>query len=389
MKKTVYFITILALFAGGCKKDHKTKEQAQETVPVPEVQVAHPEEANVTYAYEYPAYLEAEQTVNLVARVSGFLEKIAYIPGQEVKEGQLLFVIEPKPYQDQVNAAESGVQSAEAQLAYAKASYDKMQEAVKTKAISEIDYLQAQSSYNSANASLQNAKAQLNTARINLNYCYIKAPFNGKVSRNLVDQANYVPGSMSPTTLATMYKDRRMYAYFNMAYAEYQNLPPLSAQLPAKDPLRFLTITDAASPDRQWKGELDYTSPNVDLQTGTVGVRAIIDNPHEELLSGMYVTIHVPYRYVKDALLIPETSIGTNQTGRFVYIVGPENRVELKPIKAGVLQADGMREVISGIHRDDQYIVEALMSVRPGMQIKPVIHSSSRPKQTTNHTSYR
>lgn len=371
-KKGIYLFLLLAFLAGGCRKEQGKKEQAQKATPVPEVLVNTPEEQNVTYTYEYPAYLEAEQTVNLVARVSGFLEKILYTPGQLVKTGQLLFVIEPKPYIDQVKAAESQVKSAEAQLAYAKASYERMKEAVQTKAISEIDYLQAQSTYNSALASLDNARAQLNTARINLNYCYIKAPFDGRVSRNLVDQANFVAGSVQPTTLATTYKDKRMYAYFNMAYAEYQNLPPVNANLSPNDPLRFLTVTDAADPHRQWKGQLDYTSPHVDLQTGTVNIRAIIENPHEELLSGMYVTISVPYRNVKDALLIPESSIGTNQTGRFVYIIDRDNRVELKPVTVGVLEPDGMRQIVSGIHRDDRYVVEALMSVRPGMSVKPV-----------------
>ncbi|WP_298614949.1 efflux RND transporter periplasmic adaptor subunit [uncultured Odoribacter sp.] len=372
MKKGIFLFLLLSILTGGCRKGQEKKEQAQATAVVPEILVNTPEEQDVTYTYEYPAYLEAEQTVNLVARVSGFLEKILYTPGQLVKTGQLLFVIEPKPYIDQVKAAESQVKSAEAQLAYAKASYERMKEAVQTKAISEIDYLQAQSTYNSAQASLDNARSQLNTARINLNYCYIKAPFDGRVSRNLVDQANYVAGSVEPTTLATMYKDKRMYAYFNMAYAEYENLPPVNANLPPNDPLRFLTVTDAADPHRQWKGELDYTSPNVDLQTGTVNVRAIIENPHEELLSGMYVNISVPYRNVKDALLIPETSIGTNQTGRFVYIVDRDNRIELKPVTVGVLESDGMRQIISGIRRDDRYVVEALMSVRPGMSVKPV-----------------
>ena len=246
-----------------------------------------------------------------------------------------------------------------------------MKEAVRTKAVSEIDYLQSESSYNSALADLQNAKAQLNTARINLNYCYIKAPFDGKVTRNLVDRANFVAGSVSPTTLATMYKDRQMYAYFNMAYPEYLNLPATGTKQATNDSLRFLTVSDAANPQHQWKGQLDYTSPNVDLQTGTVGVRAIIDNPEQQLLSGMYVKIHVPYRYVSNALLIPETSIGTNQTGRFVYILGTDNRVELNPVTVGVLEPDGMREIVSGIRPGDRYIVDALMSVRPGMQIKP------------------
>lgn len=367
MMKAYILIAIFFCLAAGCH----TKKEGREQMPLPEIPVNTPQTRNVVYSYEYPAYLEAEQTVNLVARVSGFLERVGYTPGQEVKAGQTLFIIEPKPYEDQVNAALAGVNTAESQLAYAKASFEKMKEAVRTKAVSEIDYLQSESSYNSALADLQNAKAQLNTARINLNYCYIKAPFDGKVTRNLVDRANFVAGSVSPTTLATMYKDRQMYAYFNMAYPEYLNLPVTGTKQATNDSLRFLTVSDAANPQHQWKGQLDYTSPNVDLQTGTVGVRAIIDNPEQQLLSGMYVKIHVPYRYVSNALLIPETSIGTNQTGRFVYILGTDNRLELKPVTVGVLEPDGMREIVSGIRPGDRYIVDALMSVRPGMQIKP------------------
>ncbi len=375
MKKLNYLIILIVFISSGCKKE---KTDTSKQMPTPEIQVNNPEEKDVIYTYEYPAYLESEQTVNIVARVSGFLEKILYTPGQEVKAGQLLFVIEPKPYMDQVNAAEAQVKSAEAQLKYAQASYERMKEAVNTKAVSEIDYLQAQSAYNSAQASLQDAQAQLNTSRINLAYCYIKAPFDGRVTRNLIDQGNFVAGSVNPTTLATMYKDRKMYVYFNMAYSEYQHLPPVSEHPSANDPLRFLTITDADAPGRQWKGLLDYTSPNVDLQTGTVNVRAIIENPHQELLSGMYIKIHVPYQVVRNALLIPESSIGTNQAGRFVYIVDRDNRVELKPVTVGVLEADGMREIVKGIRRDERYIVNALASIRPGMQINPVFHSPNR-----------
>lgn len=381
--KTYSFLIIFLFFLLTSCHSGKQKEAETRQRPVPEIAVNTPVSEDVVYYYEYPAYLEAEQTVNLVARVSGFLEKILYTPGEEVKAGQLLFVIEPKPYMDQVNAAEAQVKSAQAQLEYAQASYERMKEAVNTKAVSEIDYLQAQSTYNSAQASLQDAKAQLNTARINLAYCYIKAPFNGRVTRNLVDQANFVPGSVNPTTLATMYKDRRMYAYFNMAYAEYQNLPSESARMSPNDPLRFLTVSDAADPGKQWKGQLDYTSPNVDLQTGTVNIRAIIENPHEELLSGMYVKIHVPYRNVRDALLIPESSIGTNQTGRFIYIVGRDNRIELKPVTVGVLEADGMREIVNGVRRDDRYVADALISVRPGMEVKPVMPGQTRNRETS------
>lgn len=371
MKTTIYLILALSLLLGGCEK--KKQGQTNPMAHTPEVLVSTPTRDNLVYTYEYPAYLEAIQTVNLVARVSGFLEKMSYTPGQPVKAGTLLFVVEPQPYQDQYEAAQAQMKSAEAQLTYAKAQYEKMKEAMSSRAVSEIDFIQAESNYHTAVASVQNAKAQLNSARINLNYCYIKAPFDGRVSRNLVDVKNFVSGSMQPVTLATMYRDKLIYAYFNMAYAEYQNLPPVSA----KDSMAALSIADAANPGRQWAGRLDYTSPNVDLQTGTVTVRAIIDNPREELLSGMYVKISVPYKEVSDALLIPETSIGTNQAGRYVYLADKDNRIVLKTVKVGILEANGLREITSGITPDDRYVVEALISVRPGMAIKPVSHAQA------------
>lgn len=371
MKSLIYLILGITLMMSGCKK--KKQENPETARPAPEVVVAHPLQHDVIYSYQYPAYLEAIQTVNLVARVSGFLEKMNYMPGVPVKKGDLLFVIEPQPYQDQLNAAQAQMKSMEARLTYAKAQYEKMKEAMPSQAISEIDFIQAESDYHGAVANVQNARAQLNTARTNLNYCYIKAPFDGRVSRNLVDIENFVSGSMQPVTLATMYRDKVMYAYFNMAYAEFQNLPAIGSTVSPKDTLMSLSFTDASDTTQVWRGRLDYSSPNVDLQTGTVTVRAIADNPKEELLSGMYVKITIPYKNVSNALLIPESSIGTGQAGRYVYLVDKDNRVVQKAVKVGVLSPDGLREIISGVTPGEQYVVQAMMTVRPGMTVKPVM----------------
>lgn len=369
MIRVIYLILGGCLMLGGCKK--KAPEH-QTTMQAPEILINVPERGTVTYTYEYPAYLEAVQTVNLVARVSGFLEKIEYIPGQPVKAGSMLFVIEPQPYRDQLNAAQAQLKSMEARLIYAKAQYEKMKEAMPSRAVSEIDFIQAESDYHAAVANVQNARAQYNTAKTNLDYCYIKAPFDGRVSRNLVDIKNFVSGSIQPVTLATMYRDKLMYAYFNMAYPEYQNLPPVTTPLAGQDSTMMLTITDATDSTHQWPGRLDYTSPNVDLQTGTVTVRAIAENPREELLSGMYVNIRIPYKRVENALLIPETSIKTSQAGRYVYLVNKDNQIIQQTIKTGTLTPGGMREIIEGVEPDSRYVVEALMNVRPGMTVKPI-----------------
>lgn len=371
MKTLVYIILGIALIAGGCKKK-KQQEAAEAARPAPEVAVARPEVSDVIYTYQYPAYLEAVQTVNLVARVSGFLEKMNYIPGVPVKKGDLLFVIEPQPYLDQVKAAQAELKSTQARLAYAKAQYEKMKEAMPSKAVSEIDFIQSESDYHTALANQQNAKAQLNTARTNLNYCYIKAPFDGRVTRNMVDVQNFVGGSVQPVTLATMYRDKVMFAYFNMAYAEFQNLPVIGNPTSPTDTVMQLSITDASDSTRVWHGRLDYSSPNVDLQTGTVTVRAIADNPKQELLSGMYVKITIPYKQVHHAVQIPETSIGTSQAGRFVYLVNDDDEIVQQTVKVGILSPNGMREIISGATPDDLYVVQAMMTVRPGMKVKPI-----------------
>lgn len=373
MKGMMFLMAGVIILAAGCRK--KDKEKTAAANQVAEILVNTPVERAITYTYEYPAYLEAIQTVNLVARVSGFLQKMNYVPGVPVKAGQLLFVIEPQPYLDQVKAAQAQLESAQARLNYAEAQYQKMKEALPGKAISEIDFIQSESNYNTAMANLQDARAQLNTARTNLNYCYIKAPFDGRVSRNLVDVQNFVGGSVSPVTLATMYKDKEMFAYFNMAYSEFQNLPPVGNPTVVTDSTVKLTITDAADPGRRWEGRLDYTSPNVDLETGTVTVRALIDNPKEELLSGMYVKIQVPYRKVDKALLIPEASIGTNQAGRYVYLVDHNDQVVMQTVKVGALESDGMREILSGVKPEDWYVVNAMINVRPDMKVKPVFRS--------------
>ena len=331
MKKMIVLMIGLGVILGGCRK--KEKQEAASGQAAPEILVNRPAQHDVVYTYQYPAYLEAVQTVNLVARVSGFLEKMNYIPGVPVKAGQLLFVIEPQPYQDQLKAAQAEMKSTEARLAYARAQYEKMKEAMPSRAISEIDFIQAESDYHSAIANLQNARAQLNTAQTNLNYCYIKAPFDGRVSRNLVDLQNFVGGAVQPVTLATMYKDKYMYAYFNMAYAEFEQIPPVTNPLVSKDSALALTVINAADTSRYWKGELDYTS---------------------------------------------EASIGTGQAGRYVYLVDENNRVVQQTVKVGVLSNDGMREIVSGVTPDDRYVVEALMNVRPGMTVKPVREKTKR-----------
>ncbi|MFR7808322.1 MAG: efflux RND transporter periplasmic adaptor subunit, partial [Butyricimonas faecihominis] len=271
-------------------------------------------------------------------------------------------MIEPQPYKDKVTQAEANVESSKSKLAYTKASYERMQEAVKTKAISEIDYLQAQSDYGEALAAYEEARSQLSLANIDLSYCIVKAPFTGRISRNMVDPGNMVGTDASNSALATIYKDNQMYLYFNMAYPDFARLPK---NTPSALPV---TIQDVNNPEKTWIAALDYSSPNIDLNTGTLNLRAIARNPNGELLSGMYVKVIVPYKSVPKAIVIPESSLGTNQGGRYVYLVGPNDTIVFRQVEVGVLTPDGMREITSGLTLEDRYVTKALINVRPGMK---------------------
>ena len=276
-------------------------------------------------------------------------------------------MIEPEVYQNNVTQAEAALNTAKAQVEYARSNYERMKEAVKNKAISEIDYLQSQSDYGEAVAAYEDARAQLSSANIDLSYCTVKAPFTGRISRNMVDPGNMVGTDANNSALATIYKDNQMYLYFNMAYADFMQLPQNS---PSALPV---TIQDVNNPEKTWIASLDYRSPNVDLSTGTITVRAIARNPNGDLLSGMYVKVVVPYKSVPKAIVIPEASISTNQGGRYIYLVTPDDTVEFRQVKVGTLTPDGMREIISGVTTENRYVTKALINIRPGMKIKPIL----------------
>jgi RND family efflux transporter MFP subunit len=158
-----------------------------------------------------------------------------------------------------------------------------------------------------------------------------------------------------------------------MAYPEFQQLPVINNQstLP-------VVVSDAHNSNRRWEGVLDYTAPNVETQTGTVTLRALIDNPNHQLLSGMYVKITIPYQKIDQALLIPESSIGTAQAGRYVYLVDAKNQIVQRIVKTGMLTENNMREIRSGVTPEDRYVVDALQTVRPGMTIQPILQQATQ-----------
>ena len=368
MKKLMYIFLVLSVLT-GCKE--KKDAGAMKGMPTLAISVAKPIVKDITLTKDYPGYLTTEKTVNLVARVNGTLQSVSYAPGGRVKKGQLLFVIEPTLYNDKVAQAEAELKTAQAQLEYARNNYSRMKEAVKSDAVSQIQVLQSESSVTEGVAAVSNAEAALSTARTNLGYCYVRAPFDGTISKSTVDICSYVGGSLQPVTLATIYKDDQMYAYFNVADNQWLEMS-MNNQQPTKDLPKKIMVQLGKEGTESYPATLDYLSPNVDLNTGTLMVRANFDNPQGVLKSGLYVSITLPYGEADHAILVKEASIGTDQLGKFLYAVNDSDIVHYRHIEIGQLINDTLRQVLGGLSPQERYVTEALMKVRDGMKIKPI-----------------
>ena len=368
MKKLMYIFLVLSVLT-GCKE--KKDAGAMKGMPTLAISVAKPIVKDITLTKDYPGYLTTEKTVNLVARVNGTLRSVSYVPGGRVKKGQLLFVIEPTLYNDKVAQAEAELKTAQAQLEYARNNYSRMKEAVKSDAVSQIQVLQSESSVTEGVAAVSNAEAALSTARTNLGYCYVRAPFDGTISKSTVDVGSYVGGSLQPVTLATIYKDDQMYAYFNVADNQWLEMS-MNNQQPTKELPKKIMVQLGKEGTESYPATLDYLSPNVDLNTGTLMVRANFDNPQGVLKSGLYVSITLPYGEADHAILVKEASIGTDQLGKFLYAVNDSDIVHYRHIETGQLINDTLRQVLGGLSPQQRYVTEALMKVRDGMKIKPI-----------------
>ena len=368
MKKLMYIFLVLSVLT-GCKE--KKDAGAMKGMPTLAISVAKPIVKDITLTKDYPGYLTTEKTVNLVARVNGTLQSVSYAPGGRVKKGQLLFVIEPTLYNDKVAQAEAELKTAQAQLEYARNNYSRMKEAVKSDAVSQIQVLQSESSVTEGVAAVSNAEAALSTARTNVGYCYVRAPFDGTISKSTVDVGSYVGGSLQPVTLATIYKDDQMYAYFNVADNQWLEMS-MNNQQPTKDLPKKIMVQLGKEGTESYPATLDYLSPNVDLNTGTLMVRANFDNPQGVLKSGLYVSITLPYGEADHAILVKEASIGTDQLGKFLYAVNDSDIVHYRHIEIGQLINDTLRQVLGGLSPQERYVTEALMKVRDGMKIKPI-----------------
>ncbi len=365
---------LLTAMAGTLFAACSHKQESSSTPPLP-VAVETAEVRDVTLTREYPGYLSAEATVAIVARVNGTLIKKNYTPGRRVKRGDILFEIEPTTYQNEVTQAQAALSKAEAGLDYALSNYERMLKAEKSNAVSRIEVIQAQTNVATGRAAVSTARAALSTAATNLDYCLIRAPHDGLMTLADYSVGSYIAGAASPVQLGTLYKDDTMYAYFDVTDNQW-----LRQQQRIDAVGKEETITFSLGEDKYFTREarMDYLSPNVDLSTGTLRVRAELPNNDHFLKPGSYISVILPYEKATNAILARDASIGTDQLGNYLYVVNDSNIVEYRHIETGNIVDDTMRLVRSGLRPHERYVSKALMKVRGGQRITPVTENPEK-----------
>lgn len=364
MKKLMFAVALLVITA--C---HKKAEPTEESAALP-IEVSTPIVREITLTREYPGYLKADATIPVVGRVNGSIIKRNFTEGSRVKKGDLLFVIEPTLYENAVTQAQASLQTAIAEQEYARSNYERMQAAISSNAVSEIEVLQAKSRVESCNAAVSNAKAALKTAQTKLGYCYIEAPASGSVSLAKQPTGAYIAGEMSPVELCHLYKDDLMYAFFNIPDIQWFRKALATSEGIDQS---IITFTLGEGNIIKRNATIDYLSPNVNTGTGTLQIRAELPNSDGVLKSGSYISIIMPYENVNNALLIKDASIGTDQTGKFIYVLDAQNKAEYRRIEVGDIIDDTLRLVTGGLEANERYVTKALLKVRNGMSIVPIM----------------
>ena len=363
------FVAFAALTLAACNT-----KNAYVPPPPPKVVVAQPVQRPVTLYFELTGNTQAYNSVDLVARVQGYLKSINYKDGAQVAKGTLLFGIERDQYQAQLDQAKASLDTAQAQQVYNQAEYERQATLGRQDFATQATIQQRKSQVDQSEAAILSAKASIELANINLGYTNVLAPFDGVVTHHLVDVGSLV-GVSGPTKLATIVQTDPMYVYFNLS--EPQVLAIQQSNAKAGLPFRTTDLTSIpveiglqGEVGYPHSGHMDYASPQVDQSTGTLLVRAVFDNKDQTLLPGLFVRVRTPVSQRPNALLTSNEAIGTSQEGSYVLVVGADNVVQRKVVKTGDKQGQ-LRIIESGLDPGDWVVTEGLQRAFPGAKVDP------------------
>jgi RND family efflux transporter MFP subunit len=371
---SLWIVSALLFFSlPGCEQT-----ASQPPPPLPAVTVVQPAQRKVMDRLDLTGNTYALKTVQLRARVSGYLEKVLFQDGQLVKKDQLLFLIQKNTYEANLQQAEAAISMQKAQLEYATTEYARYSRLVEQKAASQDDVDNWRYQRDSARANLLAAEAKRDLARLDVGYTEVRAPFYGRIDRRLKDPGNLV-GSGEATVLAEINQIDPIYVYFNISdldlarLMEEANWSPGQAR-PKAWPLNVGLPSEAGYPH---PGHLDFASISLTPTTGTLLVRGTLSNPDGKILPGLFARVSVPVRE-KEAFLVPQEAVAYDQRGSYVLTVNEENVVQRSAVKPGI-PVDHLRVIEEGLTGKEWVVMKGLQKAVPGRRVNPQREGSSAP----------
>jgi RND family efflux transporter MFP subunit len=364
------------LTLSGCSQD-AAAAHAPAPPPAPEVTVARVISKTVTDSETFSGRFSAVDHVDIRPRVSGYISSVNFVDGTLVQKGQVLFVIDPRPYEADYQRAEADLDQARAQAALAKAEQIRAVNLFAAHAISKDEFDTRDANERQSAANVEGAKAAVASAALNLTFTRVTAPITGRVSRAIVTTGNLVTNGQ--TLLTTVVSLNPIYVEFNadeQAYLTFEKYAGTAGRTVATasagpDALGNAVYVGLADEDGySHEGRLIFMDNSLDAETGTIYARALLANPDGHFVPGLFARVKLIGNDHYQAVLINDSAVGTDQTMRYVLVVGPDNKVDYRPVDLGPM-VDGLRVVRSGLKPGDTIVVNGLLRVRPGMQVNP------------------
>ncbi|HEY8034139.1 MAG TPA: efflux RND transporter periplasmic adaptor subunit [Methylobacter sp.] len=362
----------LTMIIGCGSHDNSAPQPGQGHLP--NVKIAQPLSQEVTEWDEYTGRIEAVNSVDVRARVSGYLEKVNFKAGDKVHKGDLLFQIDPKPFSAQLNYAEAELERAKSRHELAKNDLARAERLFRAKAISEEEHDSRSKGLREAVAAVQSAQANVYTAWLNLEFTQVRSPIDGRIGRELITAGNVVSdGGADATLLTFIVSTDPVYVYVDVderSVLKYRRQAQKDGRGSLGDERTPVELAVADEVDFPHQGHLDYISPREDAATGTLTLRGVFVNPDELLSPGFFARMRIRGSAPYPAILVPDRTIGTDQAQSFVWVVNQENQVEYRKVALGA-HIGQSRVIIKGLKPEEWTVIEGIQKLKPGIKVNP------------------
>jgi membrane fusion protein (multidrug efflux system) len=375
------FVALAAL--SGCARE----TSAPQPRPAPEVTVLTVTPRDISYTPSFVAQTESSRQVDIVARVSGFLDRIAYQEGDLVKEGQVLFQLDPKPFKAQLEAARGELQAQQARFKTASANLKRVKPLTEQDALSQADLDRAQGEFDASKAAVFAASAKVKEAELNLSYTTIHSPVTGLASRSLQREGAYVNAMTETANLTYVAAIDPIWVTFSvsqnlMARWREESQKELIVMPKSLDYEVELVLPDG-TPFAE-RGKINFADPSFSQDTGSFMVRAVLPNPERELRPGMFVTAYLKGALRPNAVVVPQLSVQQGSNGHIVYVIKPDDTAEVRPVVVGDYEGEKDIVIVTGLQAGDRIVVDGVLKVVPGQPVKIMEPAADKDEAVVN-----